>query len=77
VQRLGDHLLGAAVGVRGVDQVDTEPNRLPQHVAGRTRALGLDAHTRHSHRPEPEPMDAQLATDREGAGSANGGRRLL
>jgi hypothetical protein len=52
--------------MRGVDQVDPEPHRLAQHLAGFTR-VGLAPHARETHGSEPEPVDAQLAADREGA----------
>jgi hypothetical protein len=67
VQRLGDEVLRAAVGMRSVDQVDPEPHRLAQDLAGRARALGLAPNARQPHGAEPEPVDIQHAADCEGA----------
>jgi hypothetical protein len=67
MQGVGDEVLRAAIGLRRVDQVDPEPHRLAQDLAGRAGASGLAAYARQPHGAESEPVDTQRAADREGA----------
>jgi hypothetical protein len=56
MQRLGDEFLGATVGVGGVNQVDTEPNRLTQDLACGARAPRRVPHPGQPHCAEAEPV---------------------
>ena len=57
--------------MRGVDQVDPEPDRRAQQLARGVEAwLAPDAGKPHG--SEAEPVDAQLAPDRERAGGVRG-----
>ena len=70
MQRLGDETLAdvRAVSIRGVDEIDAELERTPQHPAclGRILRLTPDGRPGDAHRTEPHAVDREVAADREG-----------
>ena len=76
MQRLADDLLGdvRAVGVGGVDEVDAEFDRAPQH-ADRFVAVGgraPNALAGEAHGAEAEAVDGEIAAESERSGCVSG-----
>ena len=62
------------VGLRGIDEVDAELGELAERCLGvaHARRWAPDALAGDAHRAEPEPMDDEVAADREGPGAIDG-----
>ncbi len=70
VEGFGDDLLAhvRAVGIRGIDEVDAEPDGLA-HDLPRRFAIGRlapDARARDPHPAEADPVDGKVADERRG-----------
>jgi hypothetical protein len=73
IERLGNHLLRRSrpIRIRRVNQVHFELDRAPQRSqrGGLVRRRSPDAFARNAHRSVAQPVDGQVASDRERAGS--------
>src|ERR1700722_15028270 len=77
IQRLRNDLFAHvwAIGIRGIDEIDTQLERAPQHPQ-RLAAISRrtpHARARQAHRTKAEPADAKITAEHECPGCCGGG----